>query len=232
MVINSNKGKKYCDNTCRVFIFLDIVLLTVSQLLGEEEKYVEGKCVPQRKYEDDHTWITRCPNMSYSGCIGSGKYPTNAGAWCRWSVIPSNLNPVDFEPATITSSVSIGPDGASVNGYITYTQSGGIVNFTSKKTTEHSGYTVAGGVIPCIPTSPQVIPCKQVLHSKLVAKGTGTYKVHGFGALAFGGMLDLYIDNTPLFSFSPRLLAFSLPIYGTGVGWANAEGTISFGSLQ
>jgi hypothetical protein len=39
-----DKGKKHCDKVCGAFVFLAIVLLAVSQLLGEgTEKYDDGK---------------------------------------------------------------------------------------------------------------------------------------------------------------------------------------------
>ena len=39
-----DKGKKHCDKVCGAFVFLAIILLAVSQLLGEgTEKYDDGK---------------------------------------------------------------------------------------------------------------------------------------------------------------------------------------------
>lgn len=37
--MKGDKGKKHCDKVCGAFVFLAIVLLTVSQLLGKDEKY-------------------------------------------------------------------------------------------------------------------------------------------------------------------------------------------------
>jgi len=44
--MKGDKAKKQCDKACGAFVFLAIVLLTVSQLLGEEkEKYHATKNV-------------------------------------------------------------------------------------------------------------------------------------------------------------------------------------------
>ena len=34
-----DKGKKHCDKACGAFVFLAIILLAVSQLLDDPEKY-------------------------------------------------------------------------------------------------------------------------------------------------------------------------------------------------
>lgn len=39
-----DKGKKHCDKVCGAFVFLAIILLAVSQLMGEEEKMTEKSC--------------------------------------------------------------------------------------------------------------------------------------------------------------------------------------------
>ena len=47
-----DKSKKHCDKACGAFVFLAIILLAVSQLLGrEKEKYdsTDG-CLPSSKY--------------------------------------------------------------------------------------------------------------------------------------------------------------------------------------
>ena len=42
--MKGDKGRKGCDKVCGAFVFLAIILLAVSQLLGEEtEKYDDGK---------------------------------------------------------------------------------------------------------------------------------------------------------------------------------------------
>ena len=38
-VMKGDKGKKHCDKAGGAFVFVAIVLLAVSQLMGEEEKY-------------------------------------------------------------------------------------------------------------------------------------------------------------------------------------------------
>jgi len=44
--MKGDKGKKQCDKACGAFVFLAIVLLAVSQLLGEEKYDESGKGRP------------------------------------------------------------------------------------------------------------------------------------------------------------------------------------------
>lgn len=41
---NGAKGKKHCGKACGAFVILSVILLAVSQLLGEEEGYGDYKC--------------------------------------------------------------------------------------------------------------------------------------------------------------------------------------------
>ena len=62
-----DKGKNHCDKACGAFVFLAIVLLAVSQLLGETEKYDSSPndgCGPESYCK---TWLT--PSV----CQGSNK---------------------------------------------------------------------------------------------------------------------------------------------------------------
>jgi len=44
--MKGDKGKKQCDKACGAFVFLAIVLLAVSQLLGKEKYDESGKGRP------------------------------------------------------------------------------------------------------------------------------------------------------------------------------------------
>jgi len=70
---NSDKGKKHCGNACGAFVLLAVILLTVSQLLREEERYGDSskrlckngeKCVGR----GENSGCNRINGLFYTQC--------------------------------------------------------------------------------------------------------------------------------------------------------------------
>jgi len=65
---SGDKSKKHCDKACGAFAVLAVILLAVSQLLGEEEKY--GAAIPATLCTEAQTDSVALKN--WPGVIGDG----------------------------------------------------------------------------------------------------------------------------------------------------------------
>jgi hypothetical protein len=85
---SGDKSKKHCDKACGAFVFLAIVLLAVSQLLGETEKFGDmGKC-ENKGWGPGPSIIDMC---TITGGPEEGGFPvcTSDGGQCRNRTCPN-----------------------------------------------------------------------------------------------------------------------------------------------
>lgn len=114
-----------------------------------------------------------------------------------------------YQNSAVSASCSVGPDGANMQGWITYTESGKKIHFNLKgKPTSSYGLFAGVGAAALI----GALPPEQL------AGKVGTFIASGWGG---GGQLCLYLDGKPT-------LTTCLPMVGTGLfGW-RIEGHVAY----
>ncbi len=119
----------------------------------------------------------------------------------------------NYVNSNVTASMSVGPTGGGMQGNIHYTGTPEQVYFALEgQPTEYYGLFAGGGGFPLVGSLPA---------SQLVGK-TGTFRAAGAGD---GGVLQLWVDGTPVFS-TP------IPLVGAGfLGW-RLEGRVRFSRVH
>lgn len=117
-----------------------------------------------------------------------------------------------YEFADVSTSVTVGPGGANVKGWITYA--------TTKIYFENGEIEYSSGAFAGAGAGVRM----SVMRSDLIAGKTGTYKAEGWGAGASGGALNLYLDGVKVLG--------PVVISGTGFGQFKSEGEAKFSSKQ
>lgn len=116
----------------------------------------------------------------------------------------------DYINSAVTASFTVGPDGASLEGWITYTQSGLKIHFQLEgKPTSYWGLFAGAGALPFI----------GALKPEVLGGKVGTFRA--VAGLA-GGVLALWLNGTPV-------LNNALPLVGAGSPFGSgAEGKVRF----
>jgi len=131
-----DKGKKHCDKVCGAFVFLAIILLAVSQLLGEgTEKYDDGKvmCTPNDgncEIGSDST-IPLC--MAYGECNNASNCCSHPlGYDCRKGVNPPGFNPKKRLPCCKSCCDADSPTQCFKPHQIWFTYQSNVVHYTGE----------------------------------------------------------------------------------------------------
>jgi hypothetical protein len=115
-----------------------------------------------------------------------------------------------LEPALVSASCSTGPDGANMNGWLTFDRPHPVkVYFEAHQVTERGGLFGGGGFLPMLCVSPE----------SLIGK-IGIFEARGDG---FAGLLQMWVGDR-------AVLAGRLPVAGAGVPFApwHIKGTVRF----
>lgn len=118
----------------------------------------------------------------------------------------------DYINALVSASFTVGPSGANMQGWITYTESGAKVHFQlDGSPSSYWGLFAGGGALPLI----------GALRPETIGGKVGEFEAHG---VAGGGALSMKVDGKPV-------LTTVLPLAGAGppfFGWG-AKGKVRFG---
>ncbi|MEM9556559.1 MAG: hypothetical protein AAGC60_20035 [Acidobacteriota bacterium] len=113
-----------------------------------------------------------------------------------------------YEPAAISASLSVGPAGSGMQGWITYDRPGRNKIYF-RKIAEHSRSGLFAGGGPGV---------TGVLEPDFLEGKRGTFRADGFGT---AGVLQLWCEGKPVF-FTRLVLA------GAGLGPWHVEGEVAF----
>ncbi|MCG8457746.1 MAG: hypothetical protein MI919_15835 [Holophagales bacterium] len=115
----------------------------------------------------------------------------------------------DYINCAVSASLSVGPEGAGMQGWITYTESGRKIYFRLQgEPSTYHGLFAGGGAFALI----------GALRPERLSGKTGTFTATGW----FGeGAMALHVDGRPV-------LTMAIPLVGVGAFHWKVEGKVSF----
>ncbi len=117
-----------------------------------------------------------------------------------------------YENAVVSASCSVGPKGAGLQGWITYTSGGEKIYFQATgNPNQFYGLFAGGGALALV----------GALDPAQLSGHTGRYRFHGNGG---GGTIELWTSS------GQPVLSQVIPVVGAGIPFSNwkAEGSVSF----
>ncbi len=115
-----------------------------------------------------------------------------------------------YQNSAVSASCSVGPDGANMQGWITYTASGIKIHFEASGKLSFKGLFGGGGALALI----------GAIDPERLAGKTGRFRASGSSG---GGTIELWLDGQPV-------LTMPIPVVGAGVPFLpwSIEGAVRF----